>query len=84
MTYTTIAALATDNALFRRLVAAAAQEGKSDQVEAWVSERRWQFAATPGWAEAWESAMAAGDNSPGSRNDVITDGMILAVVQPME
>jgi hypothetical protein len=41
------------------------------------------LAATPGWAEAWESAVAGGIVSPGSDPGVITDGMILAAVQPM-
>lgn len=84
MTYATIAAMAADNSLFLRLTAAAAEENKPPPYESWVAERRWDLAATPGWAAAWESAVAGGVTDPGIRNDVITDSMILAVVQPME
>lgn len=84
MTYATIAVMATDPSLFNRLVAAAAEENKTKPYEGWVSEHRWDLATTPGWAQAWEYAIAAGVADPGARNDVITDGMILAAVQPME
>lgn len=85
MSYSAVARMAYDDALFKRLVAAAAQEGKGPEpVETWVANRRWQIAASPGWAAAWESARAAGDDSPGNRTDVISDPMILSVVQGME
>lgn len=84
MTYATIATMAVDNSLFNRLVAAAAEENKPKPYESWVAERRWDIVTAPGWAAAWESALAAGVADPGIRSDVITDGMILAVVQPME
>lgn len=84
MTYNTIAIMANDSYLNRRLTSAAAQEGKPKPFEEWVADRRWELASTPGWAEAWESAVAAGVETPGEDEGVVTDGMILAAVQPLE
>lgn len=83
MAYSTIAAIAQDSALALRIAAAAAQELKTRPYPAWVSEYQWDLASAPGWAEAWESAVASGIQDPGSNPGVITDGMILAAVQPM-
>jgi hypothetical protein len=84
MTYATIAVIANDGALLNRITAAAADEGKPKPYTQWASEHRWDLAVTPNWAEAWESAVAAGIENPGADEGVITDGMILAAVQPME
>jgi hypothetical protein len=88
--YSTIATMTRDYWLLQRLTAAAAQEGKPKPYEGWVEAHKWELASTPGWAEAWESAVAAGLPVPGSgvpsigdEPGVITDGMILAAVQPM-
>lgn len=84
MTYAMIAAITNSGGLRPRLFAAAAEEGKTPPVEEWVAERIWLLAATPGWADAWASALVADPNSdPGLNEGVITDGMILAAVQPM-
>lgn len=83
MSYSSIANMADDVALNRRLTAAAAQEGKTKPYEDWVQQWRWDLASTPGWAEAWDSALAGGNQAPGDDPGVITDGMILAAVQPM-
>jgi hypothetical protein len=83
MSYSTIAEIAYDSALFNRCVAAAAEETKTKPYESWVSDHRWDLASSPGWAPAWESAVAAGNPSPGNDPSVITDEMILAAVQPM-
>lgn len=83
MSYNTIARMAGDIPLAQRMTAAAAQENKTPPYEEWVSAHRWELAATPGWSEAWESAVAAGNPNPGADEAVITDGMILAAVQPM-
>jgi hypothetical protein len=88
VTYSTIAAMAQNSALFLRLTAAAAGEHKPKPYAEWVQERLWDFASTPGWALAWESALAGHPDDPeydpGADNGVITDGMILPAVQPME
>lgn len=83
MSYATIALISSNGSLYNRLVAAAAEENKTKPYETWVTENRWDLAATPGWAAAWESALAAGIPDPGADEGVITDGMILAAVQPM-
>jgi hypothetical protein len=80
MTYNTIATMAEDEALNRRVTAAVASEKIIDP-EAWLYPRRWQVAAQPGWASAWESAVAGGVENPGENEGVITDGMILSAVQ---
>lgn len=83
MSYSTIAKIAQDSLLGQRLTAAAAAEHKPRPYTDWVAEFRWDLAATPGWSEAWESALAAGIENIGDDPGVITDGMILAAVQPM-
>lgn len=82
MTYNTIADMKDSPSLYRRLVASAAQEGKTVP-EDWVATRAWQIVSSPGWEAAWISATLNGVDDPGSREDVVTDGMILAVIQPM-
>lgn len=85
MSYANIAAITQSNSLIQRLTAAAAQEGKSLTMPgSWVGERIWQFAVAPGWADKWAYALAAGMEDPGADEAVITDGDILAVIQPME
>jgi hypothetical protein len=80
MTYNTVADMAEDEALRRRLLAAVAEEQILDPV-GWLYPRQWQVVAQPGWDEAWESAVAGGVPDPGSNEGVITDGMILSGVQ---
>jgi hypothetical protein len=82
MSYNTIANMAQDFELQRRITACAVSEHKQDPSQ-WASERMWQLAATPGWADAYEYAVANDMNNPGKRENVITDSMILAAVQPM-
>lgn len=77
--------MADNVALTRRLAACAAQQKKTKPYEAWVSEHRWDIAATPGWAAKWESALAADpDSDPGANEACITDQDILSAVQPMQ
>lgn len=83
MTYQGMAAITADYALRNRLTACAAEENKPKPYAQWVEANIWDLAATPGWAAAYESALAAGITQPGERGDVITDAMILAAVQPM-
>lgn len=82
MSYATIAKITQSLSLRERLVACAADEG-APTPEAWVSQNIWKIATAPGADDAWESAIAAGVTDPGAREDVITDGMILGVVQPL-
>ena len=87
MTYAVVATIRESPSLARRMTAAAATEANAAQVGdsafagQWTSERSWDLASTPGWAEAWASADAGGNVDPGADEAVITDGMILARVQ---
>lgn len=84
MSYNSIASLSLDADLKLRLAACVASEGKGgDYPEGWVEANRWQFAATPGWGDAYGYAVAVGKERPGRDEGVITDPMILAAVQPM-
>lgn len=83
MTYANIAAITQSASLFSRLTACAAEENKTTPYSSWVSNHIWDIAATPGWAAAWGSALAAGVTDPGANEGVISDGMILAAIQPM-
>ena len=77
-----------DNWAMRNRAAAAAEEqdapGDPDQ---WATEHRREWAAAPGWDDAWSSAKVTHegevDYDPGADEAVITDGMILAQVQSM-
>ena len=83
MTYATIAAITQNLSLSMRLTACAAEQQKPTPYSSWVAEHIWQIAAAPGWAQKWESAVAAEIADPGADESVITDADILAVVQPM-
>jgi hypothetical protein len=57
-------------------------EGVPDP-ENWAFRNSLLLAAQPGWSQAWESAVAAGNPAPGGDAAVITDGMILSAVQAL-
>lgn len=80
MSYNTSVEIASDQAMLYRCIAAAAQEGQVNPVE-WTQHHIWHLATQPGWADAWAYARAAGNESPGDDEAVITDGMIVASVQ---
>lgn len=84
MAYSDIAAMARDNSLRDRTAACAATEGVIDpHPTTWADQHQWQIAASPGWGDAWASAIVSEVPSPGSDAGVITDQMILSAVQPM-
>lgn len=94
MAYMTISTIAGNPAMLNRVAACAAQEGVPDP-RGWAQQNMLTLAASPGWAAAWESALAsdpgtdpetvevARDTDLGGREDVITDGMILSAVQAL-
>ena len=82
MTYNSIATMAEDTALRRRVAACAAQEGVPSP-ESWTVQQSLMWAGAPGWADAYDYAVATGNEAPGRDEAVITDGMILAQVQAM-
>jgi hypothetical protein len=83
VSYSDIAMMADNNDLRMRITAAAAEENKTRPYEQWVAQNIWQLAATPGWDDAWASALASLNPRPGWDAGVISDGMILAAVQPL-
>jgi len=83
MGYLTQNTIAYNGSMFGRMAQAAAEEGIPDP-EVWAGDTRRIWAASPGWDDAWESALATDpDADPGTNEAVITDGMILSQVQSM-
>lgn len=85
-TYLGIASAADSYSLQRRVTACAAQQGAPGDPYAWTVEHRYEWAASPGWGAAWDSALAAHPEDgydPGADPAVVSDGMILATVQQM-
>lgn len=80
MSYITVVQIANDKDFIDRLTACAATE-LIDNPISWARVNLWALAATVGFAEAYESALAAGYANPGRRHDVISDQMILSGVQ---
>ncbi|KKI16366.1 MULTISPECIES: hypothetical protein [unclassified Leucobacter] len=80
MTYRTQAILAQDFDLQQRVQACAATQGVG-AVPDWAAEHMWSLSASPGWDDAYASALEAGVEAPGDSEAVITDAMILAAVQ---
>jgi len=80
MGYKSVADMAENFSLNRRLTAGAAKES-IDNPQGWVNIYRWEIASQPGWDAAWDSAVAGGVLDPGADEAVITDGMILSGVQ---
>lgn len=85
MSYLTIATLSDDPSMRVRVAASAAQEGASrkDNIDPdhWATVWRRTWAAAPGWAAAWDSAVASGNPAPGADPAVITDAMIRSEIQ---
>lgn len=92
MTYMTMIETAESFSLQRRVQAAVAQEANAANVTiqnlaGWVSDHMLELVSTGGWGEKW--AYAKDTYQPqfnpdtGARPDVISDGDILAAVQPL-
>jgi hypothetical protein len=82
MSYLTISNIAADQTMRQRVAACAAQEGVTGP-EGWAQQNSLTWAAAPGWADAWEYAVAADNQDPGADPAVITDAQILSQVQSM-
>ena len=82
--YSTIALIATTEAFQERVHACAAQQGSAQPVQ-WAYDNRYHVASAPGWAEAVDYWLNVNGGGDGWATDqaCITDGMILAQVQPM-
>lgn len=78
--YWAIALVAADTDLQSRVTAAAAQQNADDPA-VWAATHTWQYAAQPGWGEAYQYALDNGNETPGKDPAVITDAQILSAVQ---
>lgn len=92
MSYMTMIETAESFSLQRRVQAAAAQEARLANVTiqnlaGWVSDRMLELASTGGWGDKWQYAkdtyQPQFNPDLGARPDVISDGDILAAVQPL-
>jgi hypothetical protein len=83
MSYNTIAQSANDYDLLRRVAASAAQEGVEGDAIQWANEHIWQVVTASDIEAAYASALIALNPAPGKDESVVTDGMILAAVQPL-
>lgn len=93
MSYLTMMDTANSYTLQQRVQAAAAQEAAANDVDlpggvaAWTLNHMLALAASNGWADKWAYAKDTEtvNHNPdtGARSDVISDGDILAAVQPL-
>ena len=80
--YLTIATIANDPTFRARCTACAATQQAADPKQ-WVNANAWALAAQPGFAAAWDSAVANGIDNPAADPAVITDAQLLAAVQSL-
>lgn len=84
MSYSVQAQLSSDADFIARVSACAAVEApKSHQPPQWARDHIWWVAAAPGFADAYEYAIANDNPNPGQDPAVITDAMILGAVQQL-
>lgn len=89
MTYNIITEMYHSQSLTQRCTASVASEvvagapGDTAVANSWVTQRAWDIAATPGWADQWASAVAGGISDPGANEAVITDAEILSRIQQL-
>jgi len=82
MTYWDVALVADDADLQARCTAAASLEAIEDP-QLWAYAHRWEYAAQPGWGDAYASALVNEVAAPGRDPAVITDGQILSATQAL-
>ena len=82
MSYSTIARAALDGDLMQRCVAAAAAEGHPNP-EFFVRSKMWAIASDVSVSGPYEFAANNRIDRPGLYDDVVSDQVILAVVQPL-
>lgn len=82
MSYNTIAACATDEAMLRRVKSAVAtQPGAPAIPDPFAYDIVWPLSASADIEAAYASALAAENPAPGADETVVTDQMILSAVQ---
>lgn len=86
MSYLDQAAIADNVSMTKRVAQCAAQQQIANPDD-WTNVHRRNWAASPGWDEAWASALASHEDNPtydpGADESVITDAMILSEVQAL-
>lgn len=84
MSYSSQAQLSNDSDFVARTSAAAAVEvSKTHQPQQWAVDHIWWMAASPGFASAYESALAGDIERPGNDPAVISDEQILSAIQAL-
>lgn len=84
MSYSSQAQLSNDSDFIQRTAAAAAVEvPKTHQPQQWAVDHIWWMAASPGFADAYESALAGSVDRPGNDPAVISDAQILSAIQAL-
>ena len=95
MSYLTQTEIAGNYSMRNRVAAAAAEQNAPGDPDEWANTNRRDWAAAPGWSDAWESAKVSHPTDdpddpnyspgydPGADEAVITDAQILAQVQAM-
>lgn len=83
MSYKAQAILANNDHLMMRVAACAATQGIKGPA-AWAYDHQWELSAQPGWASAYNTAVANNVTQPGNNESVITDSMILSAVQKIK
>jgi hypothetical protein len=81
MAYSDQALLSRDQDFIDRLAACAATEVPGKDPQEWARDNVWTIAASPGFADAYASAIAADVPRPGKDPAVISDAQILSAVQ---
>jgi hypothetical protein len=82
MSYASQAQLSADGDFWNRVAACAAVEvPMTHSPTQWTTEHIWRVAASPGFAEAYEYALANNNERPGNDPSVITDAQIGSAVQ---
>jgi hypothetical protein len=82
MAYSDIALLASDVDFYQRVSACVADE-TNESPTTWVQQNIWPVAASPGFGDAYASALAGGVQRPGNDQSVISDPQILSAVQSL-
>ena len=82
MSYATVYQCANDSSLVQRVTAAVADEGTPlTHLGSATAQIMWPIATATDVEAAYASAIAADNPDPGGDESVITDGMILGLVQ---
>ena len=82
MTYIDLPTLAEDPDFRARCIGCAALEG-NEQPEQWQYANKYAMAASPGFLDAYSSALVAQVPRPGADTSVISDAQILSAYQAL-